>query len=891
MEYRFGNEEFIVISPEENHNLYVPLVNEKVMSCITVDGHGDNKISQNHFLLEPTSIEDLHTSMVTRNFWCQVGEEKLWSVFGYSLEQQKKNFLGQEEVSKVRVGNFWQEVERVWEEKGIKSKVLSFCPARQCAVEIMIVELKNESNEEIEIVATAAVPIYGRGADHIRDHRHVTSLLNRVILTEDGVKNIPSMAFDERGHHRNKVSYGVYGREENGNVPETMIGTVEEFVGDGGNLLAPKALRTEERWRKAGEQIDGFEAMGALRFQKISLKPDEKYEYVVLLSYNEEGMEYLDIQKAKEAFHEMKQYWKKKKVIHCSSKNQEFDQWVDWISLQPSLRRIYGCSFLPHHDYGRGGRGWRDLWQDCLALILMNPKEVRSDLVAFFEGIRIDGTNATIIGNKPGKFVADRNSIVRVWMDHAYWPFRTVVLYMEQTGDYSILMEEKPYFKDRIWKRGEQVEEFHDEKESVKNVLYTREESVYYGSIFEHLLLQQLTQFFDVGCHNHMRLHGADWNDALDMAAECGESVAFTAAYSENLKRLAQLCYNLKDKMGIKTISVFNELTQLLDVDTFVYDQVEEKNRILQHFCESCTPNIEGVKVFISLEQLAKKLENMGEWIQEHIRNTEVVGDGGEHLWFNGYYDNQGKQVEGKEDGIVKMMLTSQVFTILSGTATDEQVDQIHSSAKTYLYAPEVGGYRLNTDFKENRMNLGRMFGFAYGSKENGAVFSHMAIMYAYALYERNFIKEGYDVIRSLFEKGVDFQTSCMYPGIPEYFDQKGRGLYAYLTGAGSWFVLTVLTQMYGVRGVEGDLLLEPKLLKEQFDEKGIASISCRFADRELTVCYWNQNQKEIGDYEIEGIYINDQPYYSTLGIARIRRDEIEKLSKEIQNEIKIILE
>ena len=37
-----------------------------------------------------------------------------------------------------------------------------------------------------------------------------------------------------------------------------------------------------------------------------------------------------------------------------------------------------------------------------------------------------------------------------------------------------------------------------------------------------------------------MRLHGADWNDALGYGfADRGESVAFTAAYSGNFKELA----------------------------------------------------------------------------------------------------------------------------------------------------------------------------------------------------------------------------------------------------------------------------------------------------------------------------------------------------------------
>ena len=49
--------------------------------------------------------------------------------------------------------------------------------------------------------------------------------------------------------------------------------------------------------------------------------------------------------------------------------------------------------------------------------------------------------------------------------------------------------------------------------------------------VLEHLLLQNLTAFYEVGEHGHIRLRGADWNDALDMAGERGESVAFTNAY------------------------------------------------------------------------------------------------------------------------------------------------------------------------------------------------------------------------------------------------------------------------------------------------------------------------------------------------------------------------
>ena len=825
MDCRLSDTEFYLKDAGDISYLYMPLVNEKIMSCITPDGHGDSKISQNHFLLEPVSVENLHSSMSSRNFWCVMEKDRVWSVFGYSAQQLGKD----SEKSCVHMGAYWQRTERKEEETGLTASVLSFCPAGKEAAEIMLVTLENKGDEVLELTPVTAVPIYGRGADHLRDHRHVTSLLNRIQIKEDGILVTPSMAFDERGHHKNDLSYGVFARDEYGEKPEGAVPFVEDFIGEGGNLLAPKSLLNQEKdLQQPGYVCEGYEAMGALWFKKISLLPGEKHSYVVVLSYGEEGLCYLEMEKTMEAFRNMKDYWEQQKLITCQSSNKAFDSWISWISLQPHLRRIFGCSFLPYHDYGRGGRGWRDLWQDCLALILMDPGSVREDLGNFFAGVRIDGTNATIIGSRPGEFIADRNSIVRVWSDHAYWCFRTVSLYLEQTGDYAFLLEEKPYFKDRILYRGEKLEENPVED---KNVLLTKESKEYMGTVLEHLMLQNLAQFYEVGEHNHMRLRGADWNDALDMASQRGETVAFTAAYSGNFKEMADLFETLEAR-GIHSVKVFRELKMLLTKDTAVYEDQEKKREILKKYCQICQPRIAGETEDIAVKELAEIFRAMGEWISGHIRRTELTGDQKGNIWLNGYYDNLGRQAEGMKNNIVRMMLTSQVFTILSGTATDEQVEKVAKAAQEYLFCPKAGGYRLNTDFKENDMNLGRMFGFAYGHKENGAVFSHMTVMYAYALYSRNFIKEGYQAIKALSDQSLDFGTSFLYPGIPEYFSPRGRGMYPYLTGAASWLILTVLTQMFGITGEKGNLKISPKLLAEQFGEEGIAEVNCRFAGR-----------------------------------------------------------
>jgi len=170
-----------------------------------------------------------------------------------------------------------------------------------------------------------------------------------------------------------------------------------------------------------------------------------------------------------------------------------------------------------------------------------------------------------------------------------------------------------------------------------------------------------------------------------------------------------------------------------------------------------------------------------------------------------------------------------------------------------FLKDKKLGGYRLNTDFGvRHYLDLGRAFGFAYGTKENGAFFSHMIVMYAAALYQRGFVRQGYEVLRSIYRMAADGQNSKIYPGIPEYFDSEGRGMYHYLTGSASWYLLTLVTQVLGIRGQWGDLLLAPKLVPEQFGKSGQISAEVCFAGKRLNVTYLNRSRKPYGQYRIE---------------------------------------
>jgi cellobiose phosphorylase len=424
------------------------------------------------------------------------------------------------------------------------------------------------------------------------------------------------------------------------------------------------------------------------------------------------------------------------------------------------------------------------------------------------------------------------------------------------------LLEEQAYFKDSWIHRAQAVDEAWYPKEGT--MLRTSMGSIYRGSILEHLLVQHLTAFFNVGEHNIIRLEGADWNDGLDMARLRGESVAFTAFYASNLRTLSQLVLAL-GRLGLTEVKLCAEMLPLLDtlnapVD---YDSIADKTLRLAEYFAVTQHTISGEQVGVSLHQLSADLAAKADWLYGHLRHQEWLQQSEELGWFNGYYDEEGQRLEGDHADRVRMTLTGQVFALMSGIATDDQARQIVRAADRHLYDPNVGGYRLNTDFGPDAerlsMSLGRCFGFAFGHKENGAMFSHMAVMYANALYKRGLVREGFAVLDGIYRHCQDLNLSGIYPGIPEYVEPGGRGMYPYLTGSASWYLLTMLTEVLGTRGRLGDLVLEPKLMLEQFDADGQASVLTLFAGRRLKITYQNPDRLSWGAYTIAEIRLNGE--------------------------------
>ena len=87
---------------------------------------------------------------------------------------------------------------------------------------------------------------------------------------------------------------------------------------------------------------------------------------------------------------------------------------------------------------------------------------------------------------------ADIGTVYVIGSGTSYHAGVSAKLYLEETGDMAFLLEQRPYFDDGFAYRGE--------GERPQTSLGRT------GTVLEHLLVQQVTAFFDVGDHGIIRL-------------------------------------------------------------------------------------------------------------------------------------------------------------------------------------------------------------------------------------------------------------------------------------------------------------------------------------------------------------------------------------------------
>ena len=102
--------------------------------------------------------------------------------------------------------------------------------------------------------------------------------------------------------------------------------------------------------------------------------------------------------------------------------------------------------------------------------------------------------------------------------------------------------------------------------------------------------------------------------------------------------------------------------------------------------------------------------------------------------------------------------------------------------------------------------------------------------------------------------------------------------------------MLTVVTQMFGVRGEYGNLIINPKLLNCQFNDEGKAYISLTFGGTDLKIEIINKSRLEVGDYSVTKVEADGLTGTINDGYVIIGKGDIEKVAGNKAINVKVFL-
>jgi cyclic beta-1,2-glucan synthetase len=342
----------------------------------------------------------------------------------------------------------------------------------------------------------------------------------------------------------------------------------------------------------------------------------------------------------------------------------------------------------------------------------------------------------------------DKGVRTRISDDLLWLPY-TVVVYIGKTGDYGILKQEADYLRSHVLRQGE-----HDRYEQA-------EPAGAPDTVFNHCIRAiEMVLSRGTGEHNLLHIGTGDWNDGFDKvgAEGKGESVWLTWFAALVMERFSDICAH----MGENGLSA------------------RYKSQAL------------------ALGTAADKAWD-GKW------------------YIRGYYDN-GKPLGSEAGAECKIDSIAQSFAVLSGFGSQDKIKQALDSAATHLFDRNNGIVKLFTPpFDGKGPNPGYIIGYLPGTRENGGQYTHAAIWLAAACLKAGMTEKGWNMLRALAPMSHRQETYKTEPYVitaDVYANPQctGRGGWSWYTGAAAWYYRIVVEDLLGIRKVNGELVLRPRL-------------------------------------------------------------------------------
>ncbi len=723
------------------------------------------------------------------------------------------------------------DVSLLWRDANLEARTTVFVPVGETA-ECWSVTVKNLGKSARRLDIALALPFFTGSRAYVEYHRDVVRLYNKprtpdtsTILLENGLEWIEGKSGVSTTTYA-AACRGLVGRKR---LKPTHAWTDrEDFLGPEGRWDRPRALLDRAAPRLTGL---GRELVAAFEYRGVTLAPGETASFAFSAGVGLSKPEALaiarlaDPARAPGLLAGVERFWQARvDAVKIETASRDFNiAWNRWWLHQSLIRHWFGNTGHPQFDYGTDFSGWREIWQDLLATAPLDPKAARAYAAYTLTGIRPDGTNATRFFARTKKFGSDE--VNGLWCDHPYWTLPTIRLIADETGDLSFFLQGGiAYFRDAFRSRGD-VKAADWPHGTIGNVKDTKGR-VLKGTVIEHLLVQSLGMYFDCGKKGLLKHRRTDWNDAIDQV-HGGENSVFTFGLCRNLRILAGTLRELNARLGVKTIALFEAAARLALAPD---DKADSRRRqaTMKAFLAAVDGAVDARTRNVPVLPLAANLEKKADDLARLAKRLSYNGE-----YFHGYFHADGRPIE--RTGESKIHLMPQTWSLL-GEALDEKGESRLVSSVLRRLIDKNGGLRLNAPpYTAFDPSIGRITGFAPGTKENNAVFNHANLYFIHALLLRRRAEEAWRIFKGISAIHRD-RALTAGPHMPEYWISSdhphlsGRAEYPLLTGTGPWTRMVFPRFFFGVRGVVDGLLIDPVLPDDPLFRRSTLSLSFRGA-------------------------------------------------------------
>lgn len=295
--------------------------------------------------------------------------------------------------------------------------------------------------------------------------------------------------------------------------PHSVTGDRRDFLGQGGDVSSPDALR---RWDLGGRFTPGGDACGAYQVHLV-LEPGATEDVVFILGEGTDQAEaeslitrWRNPSEITGAFQNLRAFWDKQLgALQVKTPdpalNLMVNQWLPYQNL--SSRMMARAGF-----YQAGGAfGFRDQLQDMLGVLHSDPKRVRSHILRAARHQFEEGDALHWWHPPESQGVRTRCSDDYLWLPYV------VARYVETTNDADILSEEVPFLA-------------APELRADEGDRYERFNTGETASLLEHCA-RAIDRGLRTGAHGLPLIGSGDWNDGMDRIGDGGKGESVWLAW------------------------------------------------------------------------------------------------------------------------------------------------------------------------------------------------------------------------------------------------------------------------------------------------------------------------------------------------------------------------